>query len=577
MAQASRALARCPRHSVGAAIGRAKGVADRRSLTCVMGWNIPHVHVPAIHLPTTVKFWKKSAHLKDFERQLESDIGKISLSGRYHRFPRQIGDDYQISKHVLGRGYSGEVKMATYAGPGHAGQKVAVKVLRLDHIAASKVEQLKSEVENFLRMDHPHITRLYDVYESKDSLSLVMECMEGGELFDRISEKKRFSEEDASHALWQMLLALNYIHSHGIVHRDIKLENFLYDALGSRTLKLIDFGFSKMVDDPAEKMSTGLGTIAYVAPEVLKHSYTSQCDLWSLGVISFILISGYMPFTGTGQAQVKKILSGQFKLKPERWQNVSTETKGFVQSLLEVDPGKRLTAKAALQHPWIARHHRCDGKVDAGVVKALQQFGHVCKFRRCCMEIMAWSLTNEQRAKVCEYFYSLDTSSQGTISLAELRRAMKHLGISDEAEVQNVFEALDSNQDHEIHYSDFLAAMVSTKIELDDELMRSTFKKFDTNSSGFITSENVRDILGDTFEGEHVEELMEEAGFNDQDGICYGEFEAFLKRTSTPIPSGEDRRVDHAAREGGSPSSKLGCILREISTRFICGATPSRV
>merc|ERR1712217_972446 len=121
-------------------------------------------------------------------------------------------------------------------------------------------------------MDHPHIVRLMDVYESENDLQFVMECLEGGELFDRVIEQKRFSEHDAADAIWQILLAINHIHIAGIVHRDVKLENFLYDLPGSNHLKLIDFGFSR-VWDPKVKMVTALGSLAYTAPEVLAKSY----------------------------------------------------------------------------------------------------------------------------------------------------------------------------------------------------------------------------------------------------------------------------------------------------------------
>merc|ERR1712032_501178 len=131
-------------------------------------------------------------------------------------------------------------------------------------------------------MDHPNIARLVDVYESNNRLSLVMECMEGGELFERVKKMKIFAEADAAAAALQMLLAVNYMHSHGLVHRDLKLENFLFEREDSDVLKLIDFGFSRAWDQRSH-MCERLGTVSYVAPEVLKGSYTSQCDLWSLG------------------------------------------------------------------------------------------------------------------------------------------------------------------------------------------------------------------------------------------------------------------------------------------------------
>merc|ERR1719453_364537 len=180
--------------------------------------------------------------------------------------------------------------------------------------------------------------------------------MDGGELFDRVTEIKRFSERDCADTVWQMLLSLNYIHSHGIVHRDLKLENFLYEKKGGNHIKLIDFGFSKIWDSSLQ-MNVSCGTLSYVAPEVLDKNYTAQCDLWSLGVIVFILLAGYMPFSGAEAVQTRNISEGKYKMKPERWKNVSEDATKFVKALLEVDPKKRLTCQQALDNKWIAERH----------------------------------------------------------------------------------------------------------------------------------------------------------------------------------------------------------------------------
>jgi len=501
---------------------------------------------------------------------LSDKLGKIPVSGRYHKPPRRIEDDYQVADKVLGSGYNGVVRLATRVDM--PSQKFAVKAFKIGNVAPEKRAQLQSEVGIFLCMDHPHVTRLFDVYESQEYLYLVMECMEGGELFDRITELKVFTELDACEAVSQMLLALNYLHSHGIVHRDLKLENFLYDCRDSSHLKLIDFGFSKMWD-PNIKMHVSCGTLAYIAPEVLTKAYTSQCDVWSLGVIAFVLLSGYMPFSGSEEVQTKNISAGKYVLKPERWGKISEDAKAFIGALLEVNPDKRLTAASALEHRWIAKRHEAtpQAEVDDKVVDALRQFGQASKFRRCCLEMMAWSLSNEERSKVREYFMSMDQTKQGTITLAELKKVlMDKFHISNE-ETLGIFNAMDSNHDEEIHYSDFLAAMVNTRIALHDDLLKAAFKKFDTDSSGYITPENLREVLGETFEGEQIEQLMAEADALKDGRISYAEFVTYLRGDALPAHQDVTAQIiDTQIRQSRSHSALMQGIT------FLRPRTPSK-
>ncbi|CAJ1364551.1 unnamed protein product [Effrenium voratum] len=219
-----------------------------------------------------------------------------------------------------------------------------------------------------------------------------------------------------------------------------------------------------------------------------------------------------------------------YVLKPERWSTISLEGRQFVKSVLEVDPNKRLTAAQALQHTWIKnRAEVASDMVDKGVVDALRAFGKVSKFRRCCMEMMAWSLSNEERAQVTEDFLALDRSQQGTIKMGDLKQVLAgKFNISNE-ETRLIFDALDSNHDEEIHYSDFLAAMVNTRISLHDHLLQAAFKKFDVDSSGYITASNLRDVLGETWEGEQVEKLLAEADILKDNRISYEEFKSYLR------------------------------------------------
>jgi calcium-dependent protein kinase len=353
--------------------------------------------------------------------------------------------------------------------------------------------------------------------------------MEGGELFHRVTEKKRFSEKDAAEAAYQMLLAVNYIHSHGIVHRDIKLENFLYEKKDSNHLKLIDFGFSK-IWEPNTKMALSCGTLAYVAPEVLDKSYTNKCDLWSLGVVIFILLVGYMPFAGSESHQVQMIKAGKCNFRKESWAKVSKEASEFVGKLLLVDPEKRLSAEDALKSEWIVKkHHIDDQAVDQVTIDALSNFAQASIFRRACMSVMAWSLSNDDRAKVRDAFLEMDPQHKGVITLAEFKMVMEDKFHIDDAQVMKAFQALDTSHSDEIHYTDFLAAMVSSRIQVHDELLAQTFRRFDTDNTGFITVTNLKEVLGETFEGEETEKMLNEADFTHDGKISYQEFIQYLK------------------------------------------------
>mmetsp|Transcript_8925 Transcript_8925/g.16035 ORF Transcript_8925/g.16035 Transcript_8925/m.16035 type:complete len:580 (-) Transcript_8925:12-1751(-) len=472
----------------------------------------------------------KAGALEEATKRAENRAGKHTISGRYNRPPKRIEDSYNLESKVLGTGYNGSVVMARSR---TTNAKYAVKAFKLHGVSKSKRAELEAEAEIFLSMDHPHVARLVDVYECEKHLQLVMECMEGGELFQRVLERKRFNDRDSAEAAEQMLLAVNYIHNQGVVHRDLKLENFLYETKTSNHLKLIDFGFSH-IWEPNTKMAACCGTLSYMAPEVLNKSYTSQCDLWSLGAIVFVLLLGRMPFHGSDAEVIDRIRRGQYHIW-DNWMKIPDQARDFVKRLLVVDPKVRMTAEQALNHPWIKNRKKekpseeQEAQADAEILGSLKAFAEASRFRRACMSVMAWSLTNDERAKVRAEFIKMDKNKEGTISMGELKLALnKHFRITDE-EIQPIFEALDTSNSEKINYSEFLAAMLSTRIALHDDLLRATFKRFDADNTGNITAENLKQVLGESFAGTEVKKLMEEADVNGDGVICYDEFIAYLE------------------------------------------------
>jgi len=261
---------------------------------------------------------------------------------------------YKLGR-VLGQGSFATVRLATDKSDG---SKWAIKVIKRQSLAPDDEAALATEISILERVQHPNIIKLREVYDCPANMYLVMEIMTGGELFDRIVEKEHYSESEAAKALVEVVDAIMYCHDRGIVHRDLKPENLLYTSpREDAMLKLADFGLAQLIQ-PAEMMHATCGTPSYVAPEVLskdpKKGYGKEVDMWSIGVILYILLCGFPPFYDEDNAILfNAIRKGDFDFPTPYWDNVSSAAKDLVSKLLVVDPSHRLTAQQTLNHPWL--------------------------------------------------------------------------------------------------------------------------------------------------------------------------------------------------------------------------------
>lgn len=215
---------------------------------------------------------------------------------------------------------------------------------------------VRTEIGVLLRLSHPNIIKLKEIFETPTEISLVLELVTGGELFDRIVEKGYYSERDAADAVKQILEAVAYLHENGIVHRDLKPENLLYATPApDAPLKIADFGLSKIVEHQV-LMKTVCGTPGYCAPEILRGcAYGPEVDMWSVGIITYILLCGFEPFYDErgDQFMFRRILNCEYYFISPWWDEVSLNAKDLVRKLIVLDPKKRLTTFQALQHPWV--------------------------------------------------------------------------------------------------------------------------------------------------------------------------------------------------------------------------------
>ena len=275
---------------------------------------------------------------------------KIKANNFIMQHAGKLRDHYRIGK-MLGSGAFGEVRVCVQR---ESGAQRAVKVLRKSHMDEDEKKMLFNEINNLKDLDHPNILKMYEFFEDEKRYYIVTDICKGGELFDEIVSRGKFTENDAALLMKQVLSCINYCHKNKIVHRDLKPENILLEQNKAfDQIKIIDFGTS-LVFDENSTLNEKLGTPYYIAPEVLAKAYGPKCDIWSCGVITYIVLSGIPPFNGSSDQEImKKVKIGKFSFSDPVWNSISDKAKDFITTLLTKDPKQRPTAEEALQHPWI--------------------------------------------------------------------------------------------------------------------------------------------------------------------------------------------------------------------------------
>ncbi|TKY73745.1 Calcium-dependent protein kinase SK5 [Spatholobus suberectus] len=382
--------------------------------------------------------------------------------------------------------------------------------------------------------EHPNVVRIHGTYEDPSSVHLVMELCEGGELFDRIVQKGHYSERQAAKLIKTIVEVVEACHSLGVMHRDLKPENFLFDTVEEDAkLKTTDFGLSVFYK-PGETFCDVVGSPYYVAPEVLRKHYGPESDVWSAGVILYILLSGVPPFWAeTEQGIFRQILLGRLDFQSEPWPSISDSAKDLIRKMLDRNPKTRLTAHKVLCHPWIVDDNIApDKSLDSAVLSRLKQFSAMNKLKKMALRVIVERLSEEEIGGLKELFKMIDADNSGTITFDELKEGLKRVGSElMESEIKDLMDAADIDNSGTIDYGEFIAATVHlNKLEREENLV-SAFSYFDKDGSGYITIDEIQQACKEFgLDDVHIDEIVKEIDQDNDGQIDYGEFAAMMRK-----------------------------------------------
>lgn len=476
------------------------------------------VDLSTFHLMTKRQLQEEMKRNTPHSASLNANID--NLWGAWTSY-EDIRNIYMFDKKELGKGHFGSVRRAKLiADPlrNYAVKTISKQMLKHD------VNLLKRELEILRSIDHPYIARFYECYIDEEFIHFVLEYCSGDILIDKIVQEKRISEKETKRIIFQVLLVLNHLHSSGICHRDIKPDNIIFaNRSDDSDIKMIDFGLARPC---LTDLSTVVGTLYYVAPEVIMGSYDQACDYWSLGVMIYVMLSGKPPFYSKTEKNIyQMILKGKISFSDPCWSGISVEAKGIIKGFLTVEPEKRLNSSNALNSNWFKQIHieMTDlGKkyVSEEMIRRIRMFKITNTFQKEVIKLMVHIFDdNPDVIQMKHVFFYFDYLNTGVISKKEFQTFFTEYGelISDK-ELEEIIYALKLKAKGNITYTEFIAGTITISFFQDEDNLRKVFRRFDSSEKRFITEKNVRDCFnrfGLHFSKEKMNAILDEIGLSD--------------------------------------------------------------
>jgi calcium-dependent protein kinase len=468
-------------------------------------------------------------------------------------------------------GYIGEGAYGTVikVKPIYLNEERAMKVINKSHLFFNVSESdVYNEIKILKSLDHPNIIKIYEFFSDSINYYMVNEYCEEGDLYNKIEKISYLNEKVVKNVMKQIFSAVAYLHSKGIIHGDLKLENILIDSsaysninesfkkyysTSSSTdkkeknhseffdIKLIDFGCSKFFTKET-KYSGVVGSSFYCAPEVVNNQYDEKSDLWSCGVIMYVLLSGKAPFCGFDEVDLtENIQKGEFNFDYEEFSNVSKSAKELINFLLNKNPKKRISARQALKHSWFTSDSCFDevNIIDLNyskvVLNNLKNFHAEQKFQQAVVTYITHNLVKKnQMQHLRKVFNMFDKDHDGRISKMELKQAFSDLlgTVLADIELEAIFRSIDHDNNGYIEYEEFLRATIDKDLLLSEPNLQMAFNLFDIDKNGFISVDEIRATIGGgkNIPDNVMSQLLGEIDKKQDEEVNYVEFKEIMNK-----------------------------------------------
>ncbi|CAN6300282.1 unnamed protein product [Urochloa humidicola] len=460
------------------------------------------------------------------QQGLRRTLTSISVLGQ--KTP-DVTEHYTLGR-KLGEGKYGTTYLCTEINTGC--QYACKSILKKMFVNMQDVEDVRREIQIMHYLSgQKNIVTIKDAYEDGEAVHIVMELCEGG-------EQGNYSEQKAAQMMRIIVGIIENCHSLGVMHRDLKPENFLLqDKDDDLSIKVIDFGLSVFFK-PGDVFTEVVGSPYYIAPEVLHKHYGPEADIWTAGVILYVLLSGVPPFWADTQRGVyDKVRDGHFDLDSEKWHRISDSAKDLIRKMLCPCPSERLKAHEVLNHPWICDNGVATDQTVDPTVSCLNKLSATQKLKKLALQVIAEQLSEKEITSLRAMFKAMDTESRGVITLGELKEGLRRCcSVCKRTGINGLVEVADSDTTTSVNWEEFIAATITvSKIE-DKELLVPAFTYFDKDGSGNITVDKLeRPHVERDMDDSFLEEITLEVDLKNDDHTNYSEFVALMQSNSSAL------------------------------------------